>query len=308
VNEALPKRRIAISAGEIASIDIGAGAPVVLLHGFHNSSFLWRRLIPSLSPSFRLIAPDLIACGDSDRAADHPIGTRAHVTYLRELFDALELESFAIVAHGHGGGLAQLLALEHPGVRALVLLDSVAFDAWPAYGFRQLVQTPEPQRTEQLIRAVISTTLELGMKRVTPTAELRSEYERPFAGEEGVATYFRWAETALDEQQILPGTELGRLEIPAFLLWGEEDPFYSVELAERLAEAIPISSLGLLPGCSHYITEEAPDTIGPMIHEWLRAKYLGMGHAHAADDRPIVVSLGRRPPPEAEFFGDEGEE
>ena len=68
-------------------------------------------------------------------------------------------------------------------------------------------------------------------------------------------------------------------------------------LAERLNEAIPASTLALLPGCGHYLPEEAPETIGPLITEYLRARYLRVPHAHADDKEGVVLlQLERRPP------------
>ena len=57
--------------------------------------------------------------------------------------------------------------------------------------------------------------------------------------------------------------------------------------------------------CSHLLPEEAPGTIGPLLWEWLRARYLKLGHDHSASAGPVVVSLGRRPPIEQEFLEEE---
>jgi pimeloyl-ACP methyl ester carboxylesterase len=84
------------------------------------------------------------------------------------------------------------------------------------------------------------------------------------------------------------------LDLPAFILWGEDDPFVGVDVAERLQETLPGSTLALLPGCSHFLTEDAPQTVGPLIYEYLRSRYLGEPHAHASDQRgPVPVFLER---------------
>jgi hypothetical protein len=80
------------------------------------------------------------------------------------------------------------------------------------------------------------------------------------------------------------------------LIWGEEDPFVPTAVAERLNELISWSTLALLPGCSHFVTEEAPGTVGPLILEYLRSRYLGEAHTHPGG--PVRVFL-ERPPPEA---------
>ena len=75
-------------------------------------------------------------------------------------------------------------------------------------------------------------------------------------------------------------------------MWGEDDPFLPASLAERLGEAIPGSTVALLPGCSHLVTEEAPQTVGPLIYGYLRLRYLHDEHEHTGTG-PIAVSLER---------------
>jgi pimeloyl-ACP methyl ester carboxylesterase len=98
---------------------------------------------------------------------------------------------------------------------------------------------------------------------------------------------------------------LSSLELPVLLLWGEDDAAVPVSVAEELNDAIPTSTLGLLPGCGHDLTDEAAATIAPMILEYLRARYLRLSHAeaHAHDPDPshahdgvVRIQLERRPP------------
>jgi pimeloyl-ACP methyl ester carboxylesterase len=94
---------------------------------------------------------------------------------------------------------------------------------------------------------------------------------------------------------------LASFGFPVLLLWGEDDDVVPVEVAEELNDAIPTSTLGVLPGCGHDVTDEAAATIAPMILEYLRARYLGLSHAEAhADghthDGVVRIQLERRPP------------
>ena len=81
-----------------------------------------------------------------------------------------------------------------------------------------------------------------------------------------------------------------------FVLWGEDDPYLPPALAERLGETISTASVALLPGCSHLLPEDAPETLAPLLFEYLRSRYLQTPHTHEAG--PVVVELGRRPPGE----------
>jgi pimeloyl-ACP methyl ester carboxylesterase len=290
------KRRAAVSAGEIAYVDEGEGAAVVLLHGFPLSSHAWRAFTPLLAARFRVIAPDLLGSGDSDKPDGPPLHIRAQAGYVRELLAGLGIGRFAVIAASHGGGVAQLLALDGEGVEAMVLLNPICFDLWPSEQLRD-VQRNEPAvaYTESLVRALVTTALDLGMGHREKLGEADvEEFLRPWLGPDGVAAFFR-AAAAIDGIG-LTGREddLARLEIPVLILWGEEDPFLPIGAADRLNEAIPTSTLGLLPGCGHFLAEDAPETVAPMVYEYLRARYLMEPHGH--EGGIARIQLERRPP------------
>jgi pimeloyl-ACP methyl ester carboxylesterase len=97
--------------------------------------------------------------------------------------------------------------------------------------------------------------------------------------------------------------DLASFDFPVLLLWGEDDEVVPVAVAEELNDAIPTSTLGLLPGCGHDLTDEAAATVAPMILEYLRARYLKESHAEAhghdadhAHDGVVRIQLERRPP------------
>jgi len=98
-------------------------------------------------------------------------------------------------------------------------------------------------------------------------------------------------------------TALASFDFPVLLLWGEDDAVVPVSVAEELNDAIPTSTLGLLPGCGHELTDEAAATIAPIILEYLRARYLHQSHSEAhghdadhAHDGVVRIQLERRPP------------
>jgi pimeloyl-ACP methyl ester carboxylesterase len=101
--------------------------------------------------------------------------------------------------------------------------------------------------------------------------------------------------------------DLASFDFPVLLLWGEDDDVVPVSIAEALNDAIATSTLGLLPGCGHDLTEEAAATIAPMILEYLRARYLKLSHSQAhshgdthdagdAHEGVVRIQLERRPP------------
>jgi pimeloyl-ACP methyl ester carboxylesterase len=91
--------------------------------------------------------------------------------------------------------------------------------------------------------------------------------------------------------------DLAAFEFPVLLLWGEEDDEVPVAIAEALNDAIPSSTLGVVPGCGHDLLADAAPTVAPLISEYLRARYLKAPHGHDhAHDGIVRIQLERRPP------------
>ena len=290
----LERRRAAVSAGEIAYVDEGDGPAVVLLHGFPTSADLWRDVAPILSVRARAIAPDLLGYGETANPPDARLDVRAQAGYVRELLERLDVQEFAVVGHDIGGGVAQLLALEG-GVRAMVLLDSICFDSWPIEGVKMIQAARDEDVDEELAERVVGLTFDLGMGHRERLAEEDLDaYLRPWR--EDPMALIR-AARALDGEGLV-GTEdaLEALGVRSLIVWGEDDPFQPAELAERLQNALPMSTVALLPGCSHFVTEDAAETVAPLIVDYLGATYLG-GHDHGGHDHetpagPVPVDLG----------------
>ncbi len=283
--------RFASSGGELAYHDEGSGPAVVLLHGFPLTSYLWRGLIPTLAARHRVLAPDLLGLGDSDRPLGVALDIRAQATYIGELLDHLGVDRVAAVGHSTGGGVAQLLAHRRRDVEALVLIDSVAFDAWPTEAIAEVQVLPQERETVETVELIIRSALGIGMREREATEEDIQAYLRPWMPPADVTGLFRWAR-ALDGIGLRElERPMGAWELPTLILWGEDDPFHPTDVAERLNAAIPSSALGLVPDCGHYLPEEAPETIYPIISEYLRANYLRLPHGHAPPG-PVLVPLG----------------
>jgi 2-hydroxymuconate-semialdehyde hydrolase len=298
----LEKRRARVSGGELAYADEGEGHAVLLIHGFPTSSHLWRDLVPVLAPRARTIAVDLLGYGDSEKPRD-PAGltVRAQAGYVRELIDALGLDRPAAVGHDIGGGVAQLLALD--GVTSTVVLaDTITFDAWPIQAVRMLQEVSEDQADQELVKGVVGLALDTGLARGERLSdEDRAEYLRPWLDEP--ASLVR-AARGIDGVG-LAGTEerLAQRDVRALILWGEEDAFLPPEGAERLGEAMPGATVALLPGCGHFVTEDAPEVVLPLIADYVRHHHLGLPHDHRPTVTPVElgISLGRpREPSEPE--------
>jgi pimeloyl-ACP methyl ester carboxylesterase len=294
---AVRKRRAPVEGGEVAFVDEGdPEAPaVVLLSGALTSSHVWRALIPMLAPWMRVVAPDLLGSGDADAPEGADLGLAAQARRVRELLTSLRIERFALGGHGHGGGVAQLVALGG-GAEALLLVDSIASGVWPAPEERSLREDLASGRdvdAEAWVRAMVRR----GVERPERLAGVDvDEYVRPFRGPKG-RRRLELVASSLDGAGLEDVEDrLAGLDVPALVLWGEQDATVGAEVAERLGEALPRAAVALLPGCGHLLLEDAADTVAPLVFQWLRRQYLKMEHVH--ESGPVTVYLGRRPPGE----------
>ncbi|HKD36019.1 MAG TPA: alpha/beta fold hydrolase, partial [Pirellulales bacterium] len=109
-------------------LDEGAGPPLLLVHGNPTWSFHWRNLVTALAPRFRLVAPDHVGCGLSDKPPDYSYRLAQHIENLTALVERLDLREITLVAHDWGGpiGLGAALRCRERFAR-LVLLNTAAF-------------------------------------------------------------------------------------------------------------------------------------------------------------------------------------
>jgi pimeloyl-ACP methyl ester carboxylesterase len=266
---------------------------LLLLHGFPMDSSEWSDLIPVFAERFRVIAPDLFSSGSNhdDRASE---------TAVRDLLTELEVERFAVVGRGFGGTVALHLAAAGAGAEAAVLIGCAVPGAGLSEAFASLrsqVAALDPRLP--LPAEVFATALSLG------GGELKIDMPQgdPSRSDGGTGEFLR----QIDAMNVAGDLDDLKVEVPVLLLWGEEDRYVPASLGERLSEALPSSTLGLLPGCGHFLVQEAGPTIGPMIHEYLRAAYLHAPHGHP-DAGTVMLQLGLGPPQSAGFGADLAED
>ncbi len=131
-----PRKRVAVLDSEMAYVDTGSGDPVVFLHGNPTSSYLWRNIIPHVSPRNRCLAPDLIGMGESGKAPGGSYTYADHARYLDAWFEAMDPSNAVLVIHDWGSALGFSWARRNPErVRGIVYMEAiitpVTWDDWP---------------------------------------------------------------------------------------------------------------------------------------------------------------------------------
>jgi pimeloyl-ACP methyl ester carboxylesterase len=253
------------------------GAPVLLVHGFGTCSFLWREVGPALAMANRTaFAIDLFGYGESDRPFDAQYGIAAQSDYLDRALTALRLTKATLVGIDLGGAVAMHLAFNRPErVERLVLINAIAFDDVPGDDVKSM-QRNTGRFALKISRGVLGAAplmrelLERSVADKSNMPEgLIARYLAPYVGQDGLNHLLTLAR-AVDGDDMAE-VDLGQLDKPSLIIWGDQDPFVSPKLGDRLADTIPGSRLVRLPGTGRLVPEEAPETLANMILEFVGA-------------------------------------
>jgi pimeloyl-ACP methyl ester carboxylesterase len=273
--------RIPVGPGSIHVERYGhGGAPVVLLHGFGTSSFLWRSLAPEIALASRTaFAIDLFGHGESDRPFDADFGIAAQAELVDRALTALRLPKAAVVGIDLGGPVALRLAASRPErVERLFLINPIALDEIPAGDIRTL-QRNTARFAFRSSRGVLGAAPILGdllRKSVANEAhmpdKLVARYLAPYVGAEGLNHLLLLARSIDDED--MEDADLGTLSQPTLIVWGEQDVWVDPKFPGRLADTIPGSRLVRLPGVGRLVPEEAPDALLNLLLEFIGAAAL----------------------------------
>ena len=252
------------------------GEPVVLLHGFGTSSFLWRAVAPPLAQDgFTVFAVDMLGYGESDRPLEADYSITAQAGYLERVLAAMRLPAATVVGIDVGGGVAQrLAATASERVSRLVLINTVAPEECPARDVKA-VQRATARFAFRVARGMLGATpllrpvLEASVADpARMPARLVARYLAPYVGPEGVTHLLTLARSVRRED--LEEIELGSIRAPTLVIWGEEDTWLDRGLPERLQGAIPGSSLVRLPSVARLVPEEAPAALHALLADFLR--------------------------------------
>lgn len=246
----------------------GAGEPVLFLHGFPTSGHLWSDVVSLMPGGHRIVVPDLLGYGRSDRPLGHPVDVLAHANRVVQLLDELRIERACIVGHGIGGGIAQSIAVRHAHrVSRLCLVDSVAFDRWPTFAAR-IARASLPLTRflpAEVLIAVLRRDLCRGYSDSSRAAHSLDLYLRPFSGPDGRDALIAHIRALASAETADIASQLGGIRAPTTIVWGQQDPVMPVSVARQLQSAIPGATLSVVPGVGHFTPEEAPRQVADAV-------------------------------------------
>jgi pimeloyl-ACP methyl ester carboxylesterase len=239
----------------------GTGEPVVLLHGFGASTYSWRKVMPALAESHRVVAIDLNGFGYTQRPTTRASYTReAQARLVLGTLDALGIDRAHFVGHSYGGGITLYLAFQHPErFRTMVLVDSSA-PTYPndrrsrAAAFRpldSLVARLVFLKPAAIRRSLLASFWDDSL--VTP--DLVQAYLDRLAIEG--APYAFYGLTAPASKGVT--VELEKIAVPALVVWGAHDTLIAPEVGRRAAARLQRSEFVLFDHSGHLPMEEEPE-------------------------------------------------
>ena len=267
-----------LNGDRVAYQDVGQGSAVLLVHGMGGSSQTWREVLPHLASRHRVIAPDLIGHGQSDKPrTDYSLG--AFAVWLRDLLDQLGVSRVTLVGHSLGGGVAMQFAHQHPEyIERLVLISSGGLGPELGHTLR-LMSAPgaefvlpviAPQKVVAAGERFRGWLAGMGVRSAqadetwnayvsladpkTRTAFLRTL--------RSVVDYRGQAVSAFNKMHFTSG-------LPTLLIWGEQDRLIPVAHGHDAHDALPGSRLVTLPGVGHFPQVEAPLAVTDTVDDFM---------------------------------------
>ncbi|MCL2163385.1 MAG: alpha/beta fold hydrolase [Oscillospiraceae bacterium] len=250
--------------------DTGSGDPVVMLHGSGpgvSAWANWRTVLPILSMTRRVIAPDMVGFGYTDRPDGIKYNMDVWVRQTVDLFDALKVGQADLVGNSFGGSLALTMAIRHPDrVRKLVLMGSMGVSFPITYGLdRVWGYTPSLENMKELLgifaydRKIINDDL----------AKLRYESSIQPGFQESFSAMFPEPRQQGVESMACNEIYLRSLRHETLIVHGREDRVVPIENSFKLAQLIENAQLHIFGKCGHWTQLEKTESFARLVDNFL---------------------------------------
>lgn len=277
---------IELSGGvKLHYLDEGSGEPVVMLHGNPSWSFYYRNLLKELRGNHRVIVPDHIGCGLSDKPGDdkYPYTLSRRVDDVEFLLDGIGVkENITLVVHDWGGMIGMSYAVRHPErIKKLVILNTGAFFLPAAKTFPFALWLCRTPLGELMIRggnAFARAAAWVGCKRHPMNSKLRDAYVAPYNSWQNRIATLRFVQdiplkksehswdTVRDTQD-----NLAKLaEKPMLVCWGLKDFVFDEHFLREWRLRFPDAQVHKFDDCGHYILEDAAEEVIALIKNFLQ--------------------------------------
>jgi len=254
---------------------VGAGPPLLLLHGWPEFWLTWEPVMHRLADRFTLIAPDLRGFGDSDKPAG-PHGNAEHAADMVALLDVLGLDRIGVVGHDVGGGVMQAMAraaperfpglfffdFVHAGIGPRMAAPDRLIEIW-YQSFHLLKLAPNlVGASRESCRAYIGHFLRHWAYRKHAFDDVLELFVDNFLKPGNLAggfAYYRGAQAGRLAMLKGEAPAMPPIAIPTCIRWAEHDPIFPAAWIDRLGESFSDLDVAVMPGVGHFPHREDPD-------------------------------------------------
>ena len=265
-------------------VDEGSGPVVVCLQGNPTWGFQFRRLIAELRGDFRVIVPDHIGCGLSDKPADVHFRAVDRIAHLEELLGHLGIGRFSLVMHDWGGPIGTGLAVRRPDdVDRLVYLNTMLAETGLLPPVIRMAASPRfgrwlTQHSRWFLNLLVSQGAAHGL-----AADVREGYLHPYptrASRTAIWGFVRDIpfKASHPSHAVMKEMEAGLPLLagkPVKLIWGMRDPCFHPGILRHVAALFPAAEVVPIPDASHLVIEDAPERVVTEVGTFLRAAHPG---------------------------------
>ena len=276
MHPAIESTYIEVDDKRIHYLSAGTGDPILLIHGFPTSSYLWRNIVAGLSEEYRIIAIDLPGYGKSVKRIEDSFSFRYYSRILTEFVNKLEIESVTLGVHDFGGPVGLFWMVQNmERVSRLILFNTLVYPkfSWAVKlfglasllpGVRDWLSSPNGVRAA----------LKLGVfNKSNLTPEILNNYEAPFVDKPARKVLLKSV-----QRLSLKGFAEIEKKLPAFngpvlIIYGEKDwilPKVS-QTMKKVKQDLPQSNIISIPNCGHFLQEDAPAKISTSILDFMQA-------------------------------------
>jgi pimeloyl-ACP methyl ester carboxylesterase len=255
--------------------------PVVMLHGNPTWSFYYRTLVPGISQDYRVVVPDHVGCGLSDKPQAYDYTLEQHIQNVEALIGSLGLKEVTLVLHDWGGAIGMGYATRHPeNVARFCVFNTAAFYQ-PTLPLRIKV-CRIPGLGAVLLRGLNAfARLALPMatghrERLTP--EVKAGYLAPYDSWANRIAILRFVQDIPLERRHRSRKTLGDIEAnlylfsehPMLIIWGALDFCFTVrDFMTQWQARFPYAETRVVADAKHYVVEDAHERIVPWLLEFL---------------------------------------
>jgi len=271
-------------------LDEGQGETLLLVHGNPTWSFHWRELVTAWRKQYRVVVPDHLGCGLSDKPADYPYTLAQHTTNLLRLLEHLNLDRVTLVAQDWGGAIGMGAAAREPERFArFVLCNTAAFRSRRMPWRIRVCRTPILGRLAvQGFNGFARAALWMAVAhhdRLTPQvkAGLLAPYDswthrtaiHHFVKDIPLAKGHPSYDELLAVEEGLPRLA----ERPVMLVWGMRDWCFTPHFLDRFLEFFPAAEVLRFDDAGHWVVEDAHERIAPAVEAFLASHSLASNKA-----------------------------